>query len=89
MEGIRCFAYPISNYARNTLGELRAANIVALGILTGLCGFISKEAMLASILSRLPQKLHDLNRQGFEHGYEQGRTMLAGEKSGKSAKEEG
>lgn len=78
VDGARCFEFPISDYAKNTLGEIRAANIVALGMLTGLNAFISRQAMLDSVLSRLPEKAHALNRKGFEHGYNEGRAMLAG-----------
>ena len=75
--GARCFEYPITKYATDTLGEIKAANIVALGLLTGLNDFISKDAMMDSILARLPTKVHELNRRAFNHGYEQGLAMLA------------
>jgi 2-oxoglutarate ferredoxin oxidoreductase subunit beta len=76
IDGARCFEYSISDYAKNTLGDVRTANIVALGILSGLNDFISREAMLDSILSRLPAKAHELNKTGFDHGFSQGRALL-------------
>ncbi|MDR1875183.1 MAG: 2-oxoacid:acceptor oxidoreductase family protein [Synergistaceae bacterium] len=81
-DGARCFEYPISDYAKNTLGDIRTANIVALGLLSGLNGFISRDAMLDSVLSRLPARAHDLNKTGFEHGFNEGRAMLAADKGG-------
>ena len=76
MDDVRWFEYPITTYAKETLGETRAANIVALGLLTGLNGFISKQAVMDAILARLPQKLHALNIRAFEDGYAQGKAML-------------
>jgi 2-oxoglutarate ferredoxin oxidoreductase subunit beta len=76
IDGVSCFEYPISDYAKNTLGDIRAANIVALGMLSGLNKFISRDAMLDSILSRLPVKAHSLNKTGFDHGFSEGRVLL-------------
>jgi 2-oxoglutarate ferredoxin oxidoreductase subunit beta len=72
----KCYEYPITEYAKDTLGEIRAANIVALGLLAGLNDFISKDAMMDSILARLPAKAHELNQKAFNHGYEQGLAMI-------------
>ena len=76
IDGIRWFEYPITTYAKETIGEARTANVVGLGLLTGLNGFISKQAMLDAIMARLPQKLHTLNVRAFEDGYAQGKAML-------------
>jgi len=74
--GRRCYEYPITNYAKDTLGEIRSANILALGIITGLNKFICKDAMMDTVLGRLPKKVHELNIKAFEEGYEVGRKML-------------
>ncbi len=77
VDGVRLFEYPISDYAKNTLGEIRAANVVALGMLAGLNDFIARDALLDSALSRLPARTHQLNRAAFGHGFTEGRAMLA------------
>jgi 2-oxoglutarate ferredoxin oxidoreductase subunit gamma len=77
VEGVLSFEYPISDYAKNTLGEIRAANIVALGLLCGIHDFIAKEAMWDAILSRLPSKTHELNKMAFEYGIKEGCALLS------------
>ncbi len=78
VDGVRCFEYGITNLAKDELGEIRAVNIVALGILTGMNGFISEQAMLDAVLGRLPAKVHELNVKAFEAGYAEGLKMLGG-----------
>lgn len=77
IEGIHCFEYPISSCAKDTLGEVRTANIIALGILTGLVDFVSKDAMEHAVMTRLPAKVKELNKKAFNIGYEQGIQMAA------------
>ena len=74
IEDVKSYEYPITEYAIN-LGEIRAANTVALGIIAGLVDFVSRDSLLESILGRLPAKVHDINRTAFLHGYEQGKIM--------------
>jgi 2-oxoglutarate/2-oxoacid ferredoxin oxidoreductase subunit beta len=75
IEGVHRFEYPITACARDTLGEIRTANIIALGILTALADFVSKDAMEHTVMNRLPAKAWDLNKKAFNVGYEQGVRM--------------
>lgn len=77
VEGAHCFEYPISSCAKDTLGEIRTANIIALGILTALADFISKDAMEQTVMNRLSAKVRDLNKKAFDIGYEQGVKIKA------------
>jgi indolepyruvate ferredoxin oxidoreductase beta subunit len=49
------------------LGNARSANVVLLGTLSTFLD-IDEEIWIKCILGRLPQKLHDLNRQAFKEG---------------------
>jgi indolepyruvate ferredoxin oxidoreductase beta subunit len=52
------------------LGNIRAANIVLLGVISNL--FEMKEsAWINAILEKLPSKLHDINKQAFAMGRSQ------------------
>lgn len=75
IEGVYCFEYPITGCAKETLGEGKTANIIALGIMTGLLDFVSKEAVEHAVMSRIPAKVKELNRKAFNLGYVQGGQM--------------
>ena len=75
MDGVHCYAYPITRVAKEEIGLGKTANILALGLLTGLLPFIAKQAMKDAILARLPKKVHAINLKAFEKGYEEGCNM--------------
>ena len=50
-------------------GDLRAANVVMLGVLSKLLE-IDEEIWVNNIFSHLPLKVHDLNRKAFQMGRE-------------------
>ena len=76
--GARTYAFPITESAVETFGEVKCANIIALGIIAACVPWMSPEAMLDAALCHLPEKTHGLNRRAFSFGLEQGR-LLAGE----------
>lgn len=63
----RVLALPITETAIG-LGNLRVANIVALGALTGESSLCSRESMEAAIREYVPAKLTDLNIRAFREG---------------------
>ncbi|HWQ61976.1 MAG TPA: 2-oxoacid:acceptor oxidoreductase family protein [Negativicutes bacterium] len=77
VEGVHYFEFPITTCAKETMGEIRTANIIALGILTALADFVSKDAMEHTVINRLPAKVKELNKKAFNIGYEQGVKMIA------------
>lgn len=75
VSGVHNFAFPITKNAIETFGEIKAANVIALGLIAGICDWISEDAVLDSVLNRLPGKVHELNRKAFAFGVEQGKKM--------------
>ena len=65
------YSLPILKTAYEKIGKSMVANIVALGVLTGLLDGIEKQSVLDAVLSRVPQGTEDLNKNAFEAG-----TML-------------
>jgi indolepyruvate ferredoxin oxidoreductase beta subunit len=58
------------------LGNLRTMNVVMLGALIGLDVLpLNSETLKKAILSYLPNKLHEINRQAFKVGIETGKTI--------------
>lgn len=78
ISGVHCLDYPISSYAKDSLGQIRTANIIALGIITGLIDFASREAVEHSVMDRFSGKAGELNKKAFNIGYEEGVRMAAG-----------
>lgn len=76
VEGVNCFEYPITTCAKDTLGDIKTANVIALGILTALAGFVSKDAMEYTVMTRLPARVKELNKKAFDIGYEQGVQLI-------------
>lgn len=70
-EGIKVIKIPATDIA-NELGNVRAANIVAIGAYIKASGFLKKESVLKIIeetFSKKSQELVELNKKAFERGY--------------------
>lgn len=59
---------PISEIARRDLGREIVANIVGLGVLTGLTGVVSCDALIKAVLARVPKGTEDLNQRAVQAG---------------------
>lgn len=66
----RLYRFPFVQLAKNELGNVVLANIIALASMTELTGVVSHEALWQAIQARVPQKYVDLNRQALERGVE-------------------
>ena len=64
----RAVAVPFTRIAREQLGRVMVANIVALGALAQLTGAVTLEALEAAVLARVPQGMEDLNKQALAAG---------------------
>jgi len=62
----------ITKAAREELKNVMAANIVALGVLVGSTGIVSREALKEAVLARVPKGTEALNRQALEIGFRMG-----------------
>ncbi len=60
---------PISRLALEVTGKAITANVVALGVLVGLAGLVSREAIEKAVLARAPKGTEDLNRAALEAGF--------------------
>ena len=69
-------ALPFTRIARD-LGKVMAANIVALGALAQLTGRVSRSALEAALLARVPRGTEDLNRRALAAGVAAARDRAA------------
>jgi 2-oxoglutarate ferredoxin oxidoreductase subunit gamma len=61
---------PISRLAFETTGKSITANTVALGVLVGLTGVVSRDAIEKAVTARAPHGTEEMNRKALEAGFE-------------------
>jgi 2-oxoglutarate ferredoxin oxidoreductase subunit gamma len=66
---------PFTRIAREKVGKAFVANIVFLGALTQFCPLVSRKAMEAAVLGRVPKGTEDLNRSALQAGIEAGQRF--------------
>ncbi len=62
---------PISRLAFETTGRIITANTVALGVLVGLTGVVSRQAIEKAVTARAPRGTEEMNRQALEAGFKE------------------
>ena len=60
---------PITRKAVEATGKAITANVVALGLLVGLTGVVSREALAKAVVARAPKGTEALNRLALETGF--------------------
>jgi len=60
---------PITKMAFETTGRIITANTVALGVLVGLTGIVSRQSLEKAILARAPRGTEKMNHQALEAGF--------------------
>ncbi len=71
----RMFKVPIISTARDTVGRVLVANIVALGVITELAKVVSAEAVESAILARVPKGTEELNLRAFKAGVDVAKSL--------------
>jgi 2-oxoglutarate ferredoxin oxidoreductase subunit gamma len=74
----KIISYPISEKARE-LGREIVANIVALGLLVGTTEVVPADAVLSSVLARIPKGTEELNKKAFQVGLDAAKEVSGGE----------
>ena len=59
----------ITRAAKEELGKVMTANIIAMGALVGLTEVVSPEALKAAVLARVPRGTEELNQKALELGF--------------------
>jgi 2-oxoglutarate ferredoxin oxidoreductase subunit gamma len=66
----KVYRVPIIEIAREKVGKVLVANIVSLGVITELAKVVTREAVEAAILARVPKGTEELNLSAFKAGVE-------------------
>jgi 2-oxoglutarate ferredoxin oxidoreductase subunit gamma len=67
---------PITRAAIESSGKAITANVVALGVLVGLTGIVSREAIEKAILARAPKGTEEMNYKALERGFAEAEALL-------------
>lgn len=67
-------ALPITHIARNEIGNVMVANIVALGALAGFSGVVGLDVLTEAVLARVPKGTEELNKKALQTGFALGQA---------------
>lgn len=65
----RAIKVPITRLAEESSGKSITANVVALGVLVGLTGVVSREAVNQAVAARAPKGTEEMNRAALNAGF--------------------
>jgi len=63
------YGLPFTRLAREEVGHIMVANVIALAAIAGLTGIVNREALTDSVLGRAPRGTEDKNRAAIEIGF--------------------
>jgi 2-oxoglutarate ferredoxin oxidoreductase subunit gamma len=72
----RAVSLPFTKIARDEVGRVQTANIVALGALAVLSGAVGVTGLKAAVLARIPRGTEELNEKALEAGFLAARQYL-------------
>ena len=73
----KAYRIPITQIAEEATGQRLTANVVALGIIVGLTGIVSREAIEAAVKARTPKGMEEANLQALAAGFEEAERILS------------
>jgi 2-oxoglutarate ferredoxin oxidoreductase subunit gamma len=74
----RAVRVPMTTLAREVAGREIVANVVGLGVLVGLTGIVSREAMETAIRERVPRGTEGINLKALTAGFEAAERVKEG-----------
>ncbi len=74
----RAVRVPLTTLSQEVTGRDLSANVVGLGVLAGLTGLVSREALEAAIRARAPQGTTEINLRALAAGYRTAQHIIAG-----------
>ncbi|MDH7490630.1 MAG: 2-oxoacid:acceptor oxidoreductase family protein [Anaerolineae bacterium] len=80
----RAYMIPITKIAEEATGRRITANIVALGLIVGLTGVVSRKAIEAAVRARAPKGTEALNLKALEAGLAEAERIRAEAERGQS-----
>ena len=73
----RAIAVPISEIAERTTGRRITASMVALGLICGLSGMVTREALSKAMTERVPTGTEEMNTRALDAGFAEAARLRA------------
>ncbi len=73
----KVYMMPIIRTAAEKVGKAMVANVVTLGALNEICGFVKPETLEQAVLSRVPKGTEELNKNAISAGIELAKAAKA------------
>ena len=73
----RAITVPISEIAERTTGRRITASMVALGLVCGLSGVVTREALAKAMTERVPAGTEEMNAKALDAGFEEAARLRA------------
>lgn len=67
----KAYALEFTRMARNDVGHIMVANVVALGAIGALTGLVSREKLTETVLQHAPKGTEDKNRKAVDLGWDE------------------
>ncbi|UCD16917.1 MAG: 2-oxoacid:acceptor oxidoreductase family protein [Candidatus Zixiibacteriota bacterium] len=71
----RYYGLPFTRLAREEIGIVMVANVIALGAIAELTGIVSREAIRDAVLARAPRGTEEKNKQALELGFSEAKKL--------------
>lgn len=71
----RYYGFPFIRLAKEEIGQVMVANVIALGAITELTGIVSKESIKEAVLARAPRGTEEKNKKALELGFSIAKKM--------------
>ncbi len=75
------YGLPVSQLAREEVGIVMVANVVALGAIAAITDIVSKEDLLKAVIARAPRGTEDKNRKAVDIGFREGLKLKESDSS--------
>lgn len=69
--GHRALAVPLTEIAEQTTGRRITASMVALGLVSGLSGLVTRESLMQAMAERVPAGTEEMNAKALTTGFEE------------------
>jgi len=79
----KIYLFPITETAQKIFGTKLVTNIISLGIIVGLTGVVSKEAIQKAVSSKVPVKAKEINEKALLLGFDIAKDLKAKEEESK------
>lgn len=69
----KLYRLPIITTAKDVVGKLITANVVALGVITEISGIVKQDSIVKAVMNKVPKGTEELNKKALHVGFDLGK----------------